>query len=160
MQVKPLDEVLPIILEAALEWKQEHTPEKLKAKVKQLLDQNAQTITLKLLGFNDHWGKWELDHCNGRSGNSAAGDYLRQVQQEAIQEWMQSLVIPEITPDLKQKFKKEFQAEFNSQTRSALCQEARDQAEKHAKDLVASITTSEHLGKYLQAMKLISPKEK
>ena len=160
MQVNPLDEALPIILEAVMEWKQEHTPEKLKAKVKRLLDQNAQTVTLKLLGFNDHWGEWALDHCNGRSGNSAAGDYLRKVQQEAIQEWMESISIPAITPDLKQKFKKEFQAEFNSQMNLAIWNAAQSHAEQRAADLITSITTSEHLDKYLQNMKLISPKGK
>lgn len=38
--------------------------------------QNAKTVLLKMMGFENNFG-WSIDHCNGRSGNSAVGDVLK-----------------------------------------------------------------------------------
>jgi hypothetical protein len=84
-QVNPVDSLLTSIACAVEEWKAKNTKEVIKTTVTELLDKESKQLTLKLLGFEDRWGKWEVDHCNGRGGESAAGDYLRIAQKTAIQ---------------------------------------------------------------------------
>lgn len=49
-------------------------------KLIQEMEVNSRKILLKLIGFNNHWGNdWEVDHCNGRAGQTAVGDAMKQV---------------------------------------------------------------------------------
>ena len=99
--------MLPLLAEAVDDWRKENSTANLKARVKTLLDNNSQEIILKLLGFNNHRGRWELDHCNNRSGDSAAGDFIRKTQSEAVNEWLTTVCLPELDTATKAKFKKE-----------------------------------------------------
>jgi hypothetical protein len=39
---------------------------------------------------DDKWtGKFELDHCNGRSGNSFIGEELKEMCRNAAHEWIE-----------------------------------------------------------------------
>lgn len=88
-------------------WKEENTPEKIKENVFNKLNKNKEEILLKVMGFNKNWGRWELDHCNGRSGESYIGDYLRQVQQKALEEWARQIDLPKIDTKLTEILQKE-----------------------------------------------------
>ena len=159
MAKKPLDTVLPTILSAANEWQKEHSPEKLKSKVKTMLDAHAEEITMKLLGFSDSWGRWEVDHCNGRSGNSAAGDYLRQHQQAAIQEWMENLCLPKLTPTLKKSLQAEMQKAFTSELSYKLHKAVSNKLDELVQKVLEDLASSDDLEGYLKAIQLITPKE-
>ena len=50
------------------------------------LDKHQDEIIVKLLGFRPEYGRFEIDHCNGRSGQSVAGDFFAQTQKQAIDE--------------------------------------------------------------------------
>jgi hypothetical protein len=56
--------------------------------VSRMLDERLQEIVAKLLGFDNNWDRWEVDHCNGRHGESAAGDWLREKSGDAVREWL------------------------------------------------------------------------
>ena len=62
--------------------------EKLKDDVSRRLDSRLEELISKYMGFNNHWGKWELDHCNGRQGESAAGDFIKKEVATTCQEWL------------------------------------------------------------------------
>ena len=156
LTLNPLDEVLSIMAEAVAEWKAVNTEKKLKKRVKDLLDKNSETITMKLLGFNDSWGKWELDHCNGRSGESAAGDYLKKVKQAAIQEWMESLELPKISPALKAKLGKQLKDEFENKVRYAARSFIEQKATQGTTKALEEITSSKNLDSYLKTISLLS----
>ncbi len=112
--INPLDELLPVIAQAVADWQAIHTPDAIKKRVTKLLDESREEIVFKLLGFDKSWeGKWKLDHCNARSGESAAGDYLRNVQADAIKEWLSTIPLPTISPKMLADFKKQYQLEFN-----------------------------------------------
>lgn len=66
-------------------------------------DLNAQkrVVTLKLLGLDDKWGDWEVDHCNGR--NSPVTEYLAQGAKEEIKKWVNDAVKEVLTTELKSK---------------------------------------------------------
>ena len=66
-------------------------------------DLNAQKreVTLKLLGLDDRWGKWEVDRCNGR--NSAITQYLADGAKATIHQWVNEAVAEVMTTELKSK---------------------------------------------------------
>lgn len=137
--LNPINDLLPIVLKSIDKWKEENSEEALTQRVHKLLDDNAETIVLKLLGFDNRWNKWELDHCNGRNGESAAGDYLKQVQQKAIQDWLKSVKLPELNKALSSVMKKEVEADYKRYLSQYLYAYAREEADKTAKELIQSL---------------------
>lgn len=159
----PLDGYLATIATAVESWKSENSAEELARKVKRQLDEQAKLVMLKLLGFDvDSFGRenWELDHCNGRSGESSAGDFIRKHKAEAIKEWLLKVELPEWDPKLltsiKKNCKSEYEREFNLQIYALV----REKASKDAKELVNAICTSNHADNYLKVLELINPKPK
>lgn len=153
---KPLDAILPHIAAAVGEWQNANSEEKVKRNVKDLLDKNSKEITMKLLGFNTNYSQeWELDHCNGRSGESAAGDFIRRTQQTAIEEWLKSATLPVLDEKTKKRLHKEAVDEYSSVIRQRIREFAYKQATQDAADLIKTITVSDQIDNYLKAMKLI-----
>lgn len=76
---------------AAREWL-EQKGAKIETVVNDILDQRVESLVSSLMGFGrDSWqfGEvWKVDHCNGRSGESAAGDWLRERAGEAVRQWL------------------------------------------------------------------------
>ena len=112
---------------------------------------------MKLLGFNDRWGKWELDHCNGRSGESAAGDFIRKYQTEAIQEWLKTVCLPELDVKTKAQFKREAKAEYVDHIYRGLRNAAQERANADLQELLNELTSSDQLDAYFKTMKLLNP---
>ena len=154
----PLDALIPSIAVAVEEWKLANTEEMIKSNVTNRLNKASDEITMRLLGFNNGWdGKWVLDHCNGRSGESAAGDFIRKAQSEAIKGWLSSICMPKLSPVLKAKLEKEMQYEYNEYITRMVRNKIRDIADVHLTELVNSVVSTEKLNAYLQASKLINP---
>jgi hypothetical protein len=65
------------------------------------LNKQKRLVTLKLLGLDDKWGKWEVDHCNGRE--SPITKYLAQGAQKTIAQWVNEAVAEVLTTELKTK---------------------------------------------------------
>jgi uncharacterized protein YnzC (UPF0291/DUF896 family) len=156
--INVLDAMLPIINSAIAEWQEENSEEKLKSRVKSLLDENSKTATMKLLGFDSRYGEqWSLDHFNGRSGNSAAGDFIRQVQATAIKEWLTTVGMPVLTVAEKKHLNAGFRAEYISQLRTGLRQKVMVTATEHLDALVAEFVVPTQVGNYIKAKALIDP---
>ena len=156
--INPLDEMLPVIAQAIASWQAIHTPDAIKKRVTKLLDESREEIVFKLLGFDKSWeGNWKLDHCNGRSGESAAGDYLRNVQAGAIKEWLNNIPMPTIPPKMLADFKKQYQQEFNQRVQYQLQKLITVEADKRAVELFKNISSSTQLDDYIKTMKLINP---
>ncbi len=158
MQLNPIDEALPIIAEAVAEWKDVHTPEKIKEKITRLLDENSEEITMKLLGFNNRsWdSKWELDHCNGRSGNSMAGDYMKSTQMEAITEWLSKVAMPKLSEKVSLRLKKEMQNEYDHLMSRAIREAVQTKVNQDVASVTNSLVESVQIHNYVKAMKLIN----
>ncbi len=158
-QALPIDELLPIIAEAVNAWKKENSAERIKKRTKDLLEKNSQEITLKLLGFDTHWGRWEIDHCNGRSGNSAAGDFLRKTQAEAINEWLSSLSLTELSTTQLAEIKKSALDEYSRCIHKYVFEGVREKAKTVAQELIDAITQSNHIESYEKTLKLLMNQE-
>lgn len=154
--VKPIDSILPFIAAAVAEWKVKNTEESIKATVTTLLEQSRKDIVLKLLGFRESWGKWEVDHCNGRGGESAAGDFLTKVQQGAIEEWLKTTVMPTLDKKTRDSMMKSAQAEYSFNLTRLVQGYAIEQAERDAKAVIAQLVASDQVGNYLKVMTLIN----
>lgn len=153
---KPIDTVLKYILHAVNTWKSENTEEKIHNKVISLLEKNAEQATLTLLGFENRWGKWEVDHCNGRSGESSIGDYMKKVHAVAIKEFFDSLDLKQIiTPALKKKLTTEIKKTYEWKFQEAVQRAARELAEQHAQKLVNELVKTDDLDKTMKMLHLI-----
>lgn len=154
--INVVDQYIPLIAQAVTKWQEKNTPETIHAHVHQMLDKASKEVVMKLLGFNDSWGKWELDHCNGRSGNSPAGEFITKVQQSAVQDWLATVAMPKLTEELQASLVKQAQNEYEQRMSNAIREKARQLAEADAKTLVTALTQSQHINNYLAAMQLIT----
>lgn len=68
------------------------------------LEAQKREITMKLLGLDNRWGRWEVDHCNGRS--SPITDYLASEGRELVKAWINEAVKEVFTADAKDTFMK------------------------------------------------------
>ena len=156
MELNPIDELLPVIAQAVATWKLNNTAPIVKDKITRLLDANSKEITMKLLGFDKRWNEWELDHCNSRSGNSAAGDFIRSTQAEAIKEWLAQVSMPTLDTKTKNKLLKQAQATYEDYLGRAVRAAIERKAAADADLVIAHLTQSQQIDKHLQALKLIN----
>jgi hypothetical protein len=99
--------------EALDAWLSQHATEaKVKQMVTRVLDQRLDEIIRLALGFSrDAWsGKWEVDHCNGRAGESAAGKALQTHAKEAVDAWLKDAMskVTSFTEAEKKMIRKEY----------------------------------------------------
>lgn len=154
---KPLDQVIGFVMGAVDRWRSENTEKAIQEKVTTLLDKKAEEMTLKLLGFNLSWGEWNLDHCNGRSGNSAVGDYMRTAQSVAIKEFFDSFDIKAtITQAMKNRLVKVIQKEFEYKLETAVRAAVEQHTKQYVDKIVHDITQSDDLDNVIKTIKLIN----
>lgn len=158
--MNPVDEILPIIATAVAEWKADVSEQKIKEQVKYALDKQAKNVTLKLLGFEaDNWkaDTWSVDHCNGRAGNSAIGDYLRQTSAQAIKEWFDEIAKPSLTAAEKASLMRSCKQEYKDHLKDALRRKAKHMADEDTNALITEISKSNQIANHLKVMQLINP---
>jgi len=156
----PLDKLLPAISEAVVEWEEKNTPKKITTTIHKMLDTNRDTIVKKLLGFDsDRWsGKdvWSLDHCNGRAGESAAGDYIRKTAQTAIQEWLSQVKMPTLSASEIKTMQHDMKQVYRNRVGDQLYKLMTSKADRDATELFNQITSSNNIDNYIKAMQLIN----
>jgi hypothetical protein len=153
---QPLNEVLRDVLLGVQIWRGQNTPESLQASVIRQLDQAREEIVMKLLGFNTRYDqKWELDHCNGRSGESEAGTYLRNVQAAAIKKWLDSVELPPMPAQLSRSLQRETVHAYNDRLRAELRSMAHKKAEADAKAYINALTQASQLDNLQKLLRLI-----
>lgn len=157
--INPIDSLLVTIATAVESWKVAQDPEELKKTIFNKLDSKRDEVMLKLLGFNDSWGKWEVDHCNGRSGESSIGDFLKTTQQKAIKEWLETTFPLTISPKTLTSLQNRVQKEYEHYIEQGLRSAVRDKADKDLENLLRKVLESNQLANYIKAMQLINPTE-
>ena len=60
------------------------TQEKIQARINVILNKHLQDLVSKSLGFDSRWGGWEVDHCNGRGGESTVGKIISDLAIKAV----------------------------------------------------------------------------
>lgn len=138
-----MEKMLSVIGATVASWKAENSEEKLARKVQIQLDERQEEIVFKLLGFNESWGKWEVDNCNGRSGNSAAGDYLRKAQQDAIEKWLEAVTLPPMPPSAVKALKAEYLRSLEYRVKESLQRIAHQKADEIATTMIEQCISDE-----------------
>lgn len=105
---KILDEIPSTIKKAIKAWQKQNSAKSITEEVHAKLNKNKEEVLLKLMGFDNHWGRWEVDHCNGRNGNSPIGDKLKNIHNAAIEEWLHKISLPEPPPELIESIQKKY----------------------------------------------------
>ena len=154
-ELNPINDLLDTVLKAINEWKSKNTEEVLTQRVHDLLDKNAKEVVLKLLGFNESWGKWEVDHCNGRAGESAVGDYLKMVKQSAINSWLAKAELPKMDKTISTAMRKELKHDYDRFLKQYLYEYARDQAIETAQEIIKSVFSTTKADAVLKVAKLL-----
>ena len=154
-----MKEFIPLIEKAIKGWHAKNQPEDIVEYIHEKLDKSRDEVLLKLLGFNkDSWkGDWVLDHCNNRSGNSIAGDYLKSVQQDAINDWLSKVALPKLSKTDSDRIAASFKAEYVRRLRRAVLAYAEKKAMEHAQQLVDALVPTPPIDQYLQLKDLITP---
>ena len=151
-----LQSLVPIINEAIHEWLEKQNPQAIRKKVFDTLEAAKDEVAPKLMGFNKgSFGRgWEIDHCNGRAGESTIGDYMRKHQQEGIQQFIDQLNLVSLRPFTKveiEEMRKEYRQRVINKTREAV----REKAESDAIRLVNSLSVDDLVSVIKRTQELI-----
>ena len=113
-------EYIQTIEQSIDEWVQENSPAKIKKNVHDHLSQAQTDIMLKLLGFEKSYYNnphtYKVDHCNGRSGESAIGEYIKANLQPALEEFVSKFPL-KLSPKATQLIHEDIQSEFERKAR-------------------------------------------
>lgn len=122
---------------AVLQWVADNDG-RIGERIKSMLDSQVKKVVGELLGFDAGWGGWKIDHCNGRSGESAAGDWLRQQAGSAVNEWLtaQAGKLPTLDAKDVRALRSEYKEVLLRNARSVLFEHARKQCENIAEQLI------------------------
>lgn len=154
------EDLVEVINSALESWHEANSPEAIRKRVHEQLDKDSKQVVLKLLGFNHKWGNsWELDHCNGRSGNSVIGDYLKKTQEQILHEWFAKIPLPELTKMEMNNLGKTFASQYKDAFRNYIARAATKKAEADAQALIDSLSPSKFLDNFMQLQQLLTPKE-
>lgn len=151
-----LQTLVPIINGAIHEWLEKQNPEAIRKKVFDTLEAAKDEVAPKLMGFNKgSFGRgWEIDHCNGRAGESAMGDYMRKHQAEGIQQFIDQLKLTSLRPFTQadiQGLRSEYRAVVISKTREAV----RARAERDANHLINQLSVDDLVSLIQKTQQLI-----
>ena len=105
------------------------------------LNTRVSEIAAKLLGFNCSWNRWEVDHCNGRGGESAVGDYLREKCGDGVKKWLDDLSgnLPPLPRDARSSLVKSYHSYLEQEILNLLKKRARDDAVAIVEEIVSSV---------------------
>jgi hypothetical protein len=94
-------------------------------------------ILSKMMGFDNRWGKWEVDHCNGRQ--SVVADTIKEQAQVTVKTW----VIENLTQDAVTKIMDKQRAALVRDFNESIQREVRSQlyrlTETMGKEIAAEI---------------------
>lgn len=136
-------EVREIVDNAWNEWCDDKgSKEAIAAFVRRRLDNGVNDIVLSLLGFEKNsWnGEWRIDHCNGRSGQSVIGDYLRTNAEASVRKWLDNIgELPELPKATKKEVMNEYLSEYRRYLAVRLRELANERARTEAKRMIDEV---------------------
>lgn len=116
--------------------------------IKKEWEKDLKKNVMKLLGFSDTWGKWEIDHCNGRM--SEMSDLINQEVKKLFMETnftKEQLTLTEkekqdigesIRKDMRDRFSYEYRQSFRGSFEQLVKQQATQDAKEEFEKLVAT----------------------
>jgi hypothetical protein len=91
------------------EWMAKNaTEEAIERRVAGLLNSQRDDIIAKMAGFDNHWRKWEVDHCNGRM--SPVSRFIEETARDAVHKWIEENIGS--LPKMNEEMVKSLQADY------------------------------------------------
>ena len=146
MNIKKFQEQLAATITSNIDKWLEHNKEKdIKEALYNQLDSEKEQIIGNLLGFSKSWSsdRWEVDHCNGRAGESAVGDYLRQIAATEINNWFKSIQLKKPTKAFQIGVTKEYTHLFQQKVKAKLHDLADKQADIFIEGYIKKLSLTE-----------------
>lgn len=149
-----LDALAPMILSATQKWLEEQTPEAIQKEVFNRLNSAKDQVAPKLLGFENRYGKWEIDNCNARKDRSHLGAYLNEHTEKGIKDFFESLDLTNIKL-FSEREKASLRAEYRVDLLNTFRQKMYRRVEKDAEDLLDQISSTDIVGLIKKTQELI-----
>lgn len=139
-------EMRGLIEEAIVAWFNKNaSKEEVFRYVTKKLDEARDHLIMSLMGFERRSGGitqpryWSVDHCNGRAGESAAGDFLKASVEHGTRAWLseQAGNLPELNKETVDGLKREYLNRLHRDLQSKL----RDLAKKKAESALEEVAT-------------------
>jgi hypothetical protein len=103
------------------------------------LNASKREVTLKMLGLDNRWGKWEVDHCNSRK--SPVQSLIDDTCMEMVTTWVNDTIKEVLTDEMKKKIKANIKAAFLSEIGDRHSYHARKMISEHAENIVTQMIT-------------------
>jgi hypothetical protein len=141
--------VKEVVGDAVDSWRKRNTPDVIRRRVRDVLNSRRDELIIKLAGFDNKWGRWELDHTNGRA--STMDMYIREVAGNAVREWVRHSIqdLPIMTTEMQAALKMEYEDRFEREVRHRIVLLAQERANRAMDEMldisidVAAITWDE-----------------
>jgi hypothetical protein len=146
-----------IVHQAIDAWLKLNTDEDLTTRVHKLLDENQKKIVLTLLGFENRWGGWEIDHCNGRAGQTPVGEYIKVTHEAAIKEWLEQVKLPPMPASAKKEIEAEMRRTYTNEVREYMRKRVIERAQADVDALLSTLSVDEFIVDMKKVHKLIKP---
>lgn len=132
------EDVLERAHAARAQWLAEHA-DGVELKVREMLDSRLESVVAQVMGFDNRWGHWEIDHCNGRSGESLAADRIRTVAREDALRWVEAALgdVGEPPDAIRKAAREEYRAYFERAMSEAIRTRADSDAQVYVERIVA-----------------------
>ncbi len=155
--LNPVDAVIVEISSAMHAWSKEQV-EIIGPKVRERLDRHREEVLMKLMGFTTDWnGKWEVDHCNGRNGNSNISDFLKESQEAVVKDWLSQIQLPEMTPKFKKNIELSLKRAYEDEVSRSVYSMAKNKAQKDLEEILSDVLPKPDISNFLKAQALITP---
>lgn len=125
----------------------QETVDEVRDEFKNNLKKHLKEISLRILGFENRWNKWEVDSCNGRRSE------ISEMLSEEVKEYFKSTIKEDVilsdkeTTELKKVYKDKFIQEYKSYIMMNARDEAKRIAKQHLNELVAE-TMKDHIDEF------------
>jgi hypothetical protein len=150
---KPLpttDDIRKWADKAMAEWIAENaaSEEQVRGRVREMMERHAEDIIAKVAGFDNSWGRWEVDHCNGRM--SQVTRFVSEAARTGFESWLKEQAggsLPALTAAQKKALRTDFVRERDDYARTAIRQLAQrtgaEIAEGMVTDVLGNVTDEE-----------------
>jgi len=114
------------------------------SKLQKSVETKLNDLVYKLIGFSDSWGKWEIDHCNGRMSD-VASFISTKVRNQIVEELDKGInfISDKDKVELQIAMRKEFLSLYKDSLKRTMQREAQQLADKHADEIIKEMVENQ-----------------
>jgi len=155
IEKSPIEKANAVLLQAVADWERTNTPEALRERVIELLNSKRDEAILKIIGFDNRWGRWEI---SSKDINPISMTIQRAVEEAVplLGDIAQNL---KFSPSLKNRLIKEATVQFEDSVSGAIYRNTQRLIEAKVEEELKVLASSEELNKIIQLRSVIKGKQ-